>query len=278
MRFTLLKTVLALGLGASLAMSSAAAAASAGGSGGDAKAKAAEKRDEFILGNIVFVLFHEFGHALVSEFELPVLGREEDAVDRFATFLLSPEGGEDEDSDPSTILVDAMRGWFAASEQTELSEIEWWGEHGPDQQRGYQIACLLYGADPEKFADMADDIALPAARKETCPAEAESNSQSWVKVAAPHVLDDGEKPRRRISVSYGAAGAYQAEKALLEESGLLEAMASEFTGIFRLPRNLTIAAKACGEPNAFWDPEAAEIQICYELLREYRGLHGQAEG
>jgi hypothetical protein len=46
----------------------------------------AEERDEFILGNVVFVLFHEFGHALVSELELPVLGREEDAVDRFATF------------------------------------------------------------------------------------------------------------------------------------------------------------------------------------------------
>ena len=90
---------------------------------------------EFVLGNVIFVLFHEIGHALVSEFELPVLGREEDAVDRFATFLLTPEGDEDEETDPSTILVDAMSGWFLSSNQTELADIEWWDEHGRDQQR-----------------------------------------------------------------------------------------------------------------------------------------------
>jgi hypothetical protein len=62
---------------------------------------------------------------------LPVLGREEDAVDRFATFLLTPEGGEDAESDPSSILIDAMRGWFAASERTELAESSGGMSMGP---------------------------------------------------------------------------------------------------------------------------------------------------
>src|SRR5262245_2197605 len=40
---------------------------------------------EFTLGNIFFSLFHELGHAAVTEMGLPVLGREEDAADSFAT-------------------------------------------------------------------------------------------------------------------------------------------------------------------------------------------------
>ena len=233
-------------------------------------------RDEFVLGNLVFVLFHELGHALVSEFDLPVLGREEDAVDRFATFLLTPEGDEVEDEDPSTILVDAMRGWFAASKQTELAEIEWWDEHGPDQQRAYQIACLLYGADPTKFRAMANEIKLPEARRESCPSEAASNSKSWVKVVQPHALAEGETPRKRIAVIYGPGGKNRSERDLLEGSGLLEGIASQITETFRLPRNLTLVAKQCGESNAYWDEDAREIQICYELVREYRELFAQA--
>jgi hypothetical protein len=257
-------------------MSSAAAAPHSKTAVPEAKPTKEEKKLEFILGNVVFVLFHEVGHALVSEFQLPVLGREEDAVDRFATFLLTPEGDEDAASDPSSILIDAMRGWFAASERTELADVEWWNEHGPDQQRAYQIACLLYGADPKKFSSLADEVELPEDRRESCPAEAESNSASWVKVVEPHVLGDGEKPRQRIMVSYGSSGEYRRERELLKDSGLLEAVAAEISGTFRLPRVLTITAKKCGEPNAFWDSDAAEIQICYELVRVYRELYDEA--
>ena len=36
-----------------------------------------------------FVLFHEVGHALVDQWDLPVLGREEDAVDAFSTIFMT---------------------------------------------------------------------------------------------------------------------------------------------------------------------------------------------
>src|ERR1700739_1568085 len=40
---------------------------------------------EFVSGNILFALLHEIGHAHIQEMGLPVLGREEDAADTFAT-------------------------------------------------------------------------------------------------------------------------------------------------------------------------------------------------
>jgi hypothetical protein len=39
---------------------------------------------EFVAGNMLFVLLHKLGHAAVSEFDIPVLGKEKDAL------ILSP--------------------------------------------------------------------------------------------------------------------------------------------------------------------------------------------
>jgi len=45
----------------------------------------------FIAGNMLFVLLHETGHALVTEMGLPVLGREEDAAGAYATVTVREE-------------------------------------------------------------------------------------------------------------------------------------------------------------------------------------------
>jgi hypothetical protein len=39
---------------------------------------------EFVVGNMLFVMLHEIGHAAITEMGLPVLGRPEDAADSFA--------------------------------------------------------------------------------------------------------------------------------------------------------------------------------------------------
>ena len=50
----------------------------------------AARRDAlcFIVGNMLFVLLHEIGHVLITELGLPVLGREEDAADAYATVTI----------------------------------------------------------------------------------------------------------------------------------------------------------------------------------------------
>lgn len=55
----------------------------------------ADEADQFALNNAIATVFHEAGHMLISEFSLPVLGREEDAADSLAVMLLLE--GEDED-------------------------------------------------------------------------------------------------------------------------------------------------------------------------------------
>jgi hypothetical protein len=239
-------------------------------------AKAGAPADEaasFALGNVLFVMFHEMGHAMISEFELPVLGREEDAVDNFASMLLTPDN-EDPELDAS-ILVDAIAGWFASAQMTQLEDIPWWDEHGPDQQRAYQIACVLYGSAAGAYDELAESIGMPADRRATCEGEYQAVSTGWGKLLAPHLLDDGEAPKARITVTFEDAGEYAAERAMLKESELLETIANEISTSFRLPRPLRMKALKCGDPNAFWDPNEGEISVCYELVRHYHELYGQ---
>ena len=37
-----------------------------------------------------FVVMHELGHFIVDALDAPILGREEDAADRFATLMMTP--------------------------------------------------------------------------------------------------------------------------------------------------------------------------------------------
>src|SRR3954471_20788487 len=55
------------------------------------------------------VFEHEFGHALINAYDLPVLGREEDAADDLAVLLLIPAKGGDQ------FITDAASFWAALS-------------------------------------------------------------------------------------------------------------------------------------------------------------------
>jgi len=44
--------------------------------------------DDAVAGAFVFFLFHEVGHALIDVLELPITGREEDAADQLAAWVM----------------------------------------------------------------------------------------------------------------------------------------------------------------------------------------------
>src|SRR6266436_2435982 len=49
---------------------------------------------EFVIGNTLFAMLHELGHAAVGELGLPVLGKDEDAADSFAAVRLIRLGSD----------------------------------------------------------------------------------------------------------------------------------------------------------------------------------------
>ena len=56
--------------------------------------KTDEQVEDAVTNATTFVFFHELGHALVDAYDLPITGREEDAVDQLSVLLLA-DGSEE---------------------------------------------------------------------------------------------------------------------------------------------------------------------------------------
>ena len=169
------------------------------------KGLSAERRRqivEFVSGNMLFVLLHELGHAAISEMNLPVLGKEEDAADAFASTRLIRMGSDV----TNRVVIEAAKGWFMADrrDKAEGEMIPYYDEHGLNQVRAYQIVCFLVGSDKQKFKDLSTETKLPDGRQDSCAQDYKRALDSWNAVLQPH-LRAIEDPQTKIEVTYGNA-------------------------------------------------------------------------
>jgi Putative metallopeptidase len=128
-----------------------------------------------------FVLFHEIGHALVDLWNIPVLGREEDAVDGFSTIFMTefvPDGGQ-------IALWGADFFDYLGRHEGRFGRSDFADEHSLDPQRAYSIACWVYGSNPKKYGGLADVI--PHERLVRCPAEYRKLRKAWFQFLRPHI-------------------------------------------------------------------------------------------
>jgi hypothetical protein len=138
-----------------------------------------------VFGGVFFVFLHEAGHSLVHLFEIPITGREEDAVDQLATIVLLMGG----DDGVHGALAAAQR-FYLSGEEALAKGLPFWDEHSLGQQRFYNIACLVYGSNPEKYAGLVAEDLLPPSRARRCPEEFTTASNSWVKLLKPHLREE----------------------------------------------------------------------------------------
>jgi Putative metallopeptidase len=226
---------------------------------------------EFVAGNMLFVLLHELGHTLVSEMELPVLGREEDAADAFATLEMLKMGT----SFSHRVLVEAAEGWFLSdlSDQEQGESISYYDQHELNKQRAYQIVCFMVGANPQMFKDLADETKLPESRQETCPVDYNNALWSWNKVLEFHRRSPNQ-PKQNIAVSYepgeGMLDLFaQASRSIQLLEPVAEQAADQF--VWRAPFAITM--RTCGQSNAHWKFQAREIELCYEVASDFAQLY-----
>jgi hypothetical protein len=234
-------------------------------------------RIEFVFGNTLFVTTHELGHALVSEMDLPVLGREEDAADDFAILTALRIG----DSLSHRVLVEAAKGWFLSAQRDKKKGDApyYYDRHGLNEQRAYQIVCLMVGSDPVKFKDLADETKLPPERRRSCGWDFDTAVRSWLRVMAPHRRAP-DQPKTRIDVVYGEAkGVLELYPRVFSATRFLETVAEHAADRYAWPAPITLEMRTCGESGARWTVPLRKLHVCYELIREFADLHreyGQA--
>jgi hypothetical protein len=228
---------------------------------------------EFITGNLIFVLGHEAGHAVIREMKIPVVGREEEAADVFATLMALM--CTDEFSD--RVLANAALGWFFSDRRDRRrgEKMEYYGEHNMDIQRAYYIVCLMVGSNMGKFGGIATVAKLPEERQKTCADEYLGASWSWEKVLEPH-LRKPDEPRSEIKIVYGPGGGkFDIHAKVSQHIRALEAIADNLTDRFVWKTPITFEMKACGESNARWEIYNKRVVMCYELADEYAELYRQ---
>jgi hypothetical protein len=141
---------------------------------------------QIVGGAMAFAFLHELGHALIDLYSLPVLGREEDAADKIATFLIII-GAMNKPDIAKYWTVGAH--WFFSDRSifAIFDKGRFANEHSVNQQRQYNIVCWIYGSDTNKYLGFARYAKLPNDRAQRCPSEYQQMLSTAKDLLAPHV-------------------------------------------------------------------------------------------
>jgi hypothetical protein len=136
-----------------------------------------------IVGPTLEVFLHEVGHAVFDYLDVPILGREEDAADQFAAYILLQFGKRE---------ARRLMAGVAYTEHVEASKPStkknpFADEHGLPAQRFYNFLCLAYGADAKLFADVVEKGYLPKERAEGCADEYAQVARAMTKLIRPYI-------------------------------------------------------------------------------------------
>ncbi|MCS5420881.1 MULTISPECIES: DUF4344 domain-containing metallopeptidase [Psychrilyobacter] len=135
--------------------------------------------------SIEHTFYHELGHALVDLLNIPVLGKEEDAVDDFGIIMLILTSEDGEERAISAAELFFMEGM----EVEEYSSEDLMDEHSLDDQRGYRSLSLVYGSNPEKYEDIAEDLKMDEDMRLMSQKLFEQQSINWLRLLEPHLKD-----------------------------------------------------------------------------------------
>ena len=129
-------------------------------------------------------LLHELGHLLIAMYDIPIVGREEDAVDALATVLM---------------LKDFTNGAIRVQHTAELYKLDrepiknlrkwdFMGEHSLNIQRHYQMMCHVYGSDPKNYQTLKRRIGFADDRASICIDEYRQVSRGWAQLLEAYLL------------------------------------------------------------------------------------------
>jgi hypothetical protein len=141
-------------------------------------------RADTVVGPTLEAFLHEMAHAVFELLQIPILGREEDAADQLAAYLLlhlSKEEARRAVIGTAAMYLREARA-FTATELTQFS-----GPHPVPAQRYYNLLCLAYGADATLFADTVAAKLLPQERAEQCAGEFKQVTHAFRALIAPHL-------------------------------------------------------------------------------------------
>jgi hypothetical protein len=142
-----------------------------------------------ILGQFFYAVTHELGHALFDIYDIPVFGREEDAADQFAAYVMLQF-----DKERAHRLIRgasyAYITFIEADKKRPYVEIPlkaFSSNHGAPEERFYNLLCIAYGYDSTQYKSLVEKGYLPETRAKNCRYEYEVLAHAVHHEISPHV-------------------------------------------------------------------------------------------
>jgi hypothetical protein len=141
-------------------------------------------RIDALVGPVTEVFLHEAAHAVFDMLKVPILGREEDAADQVAAYLLVRLDKEE----ARRAVVGTAYMYLSQAKSASAFEMQQFADvHGLPAQRLYNLLCIAYGGAPTVFADVVEKGLLPKARAEGCEEEYEQVSYAFETLIGKHL-------------------------------------------------------------------------------------------
>ena len=138
-------------------------------------------RETMIVGAFIQAVLHEVAVATFDILDIPVWGRETDAADKLAGFIMVQFG-----KDVALKIMIGAAWYFDASERA-WNESDFASEQSPEAQRFFNYLCIAFGSDPSSFKFLIDQNQLPIRRAQRCTGEFYALRLAFAKTILPHV-------------------------------------------------------------------------------------------
>ena len=141
--------------------------------------------DDAKIGQVLWITLHEIGHAAFDIFNVSIFGKEEDAADNFATYVML------QFAEARRLILGAAWAWneymqdYKRNPVVPLRLAGFADSHGLPQERFYNLACLAFGSNPVEFEDL--ERYLPATRAGNCAREYLVLANAFQREIHPHI-------------------------------------------------------------------------------------------
>jgi hypothetical protein len=154
-------------------------------------------QDDAMIGQFFYVAIHEFGHAIFDLYNVSVFGREEDAADQIAAYILlklentrALVGGAAYGYKMyvgAAFSYEMFMSMMKKKPQVMIPLAAFSSTHGQPEQRFYNLLCAAYGTDPKTFQFLVDNGSLPKTRAPSCEVEIYKLRKAFDREIRPHI-------------------------------------------------------------------------------------------
>jgi hypothetical protein len=145
-----------------------------------------------LAGQFFFAAAHEFGHLSFDVYDIAIFGREEEAADNFATYIMLQLR-----EDAHRLIAGAAYSYHhiltddrQQGAKATLRLAAFSSNHGQPEERFFNLLCIAYGSDDKRFADVVEKKYLPETRAKDCKYEFEGLQRAFRKEISPHIDKD----------------------------------------------------------------------------------------